>query len=161
MKIATYQRHIRQTFLLVALLTLAVSNANAAATGGGSFEAGKANYFNIDKPFVVNIRDGAGGLRFMQIGINLMTMDAAVVTAVEKHLAPIKHELIMLFSQQQFKKVTSRGAREQLRKNALAQVQSVLQEYANIAPDKKLKNEDGEQYLSSVQDLFFTNFIIQ
>ncbi len=161
MKAIICQRNINQTLLFFALLMFAASNANAAASGGGSVETGKANYFNIDKPFVVNIRDGTGGLRFMQIGINLMTMDADVVAAVEKHLAPIKHELIMLFSHQQFKQVTSRGAREQLRKDALARVQSVLQKYADITPNKKIKGEDDKQYLSSVQDLFFTNFIIQ
>ena len=151
------------TLLFFALLIFSTQNtfASGGGGGGGGFETGKANYFDIDTPFVVNITDGPRKLRFLQVAVNLMTKDSNVVDAVNKHIAPIKHELVMLFSQQKFGTVTSRNAREQLRKDALTRVQLILEKYAGITPDKTVKGDDGEQHPSSVQDLFFTNFIIQ
>lgn len=157
--------HFRQQLIsfLFVLLACATFTASAAGGGGGGggFETGKANYFDMGNPFVVNIVDGPSRLRFLQVNVNLMTKDAKVIEAVNQHLAPIKHELVMLFAEQKMSEVTSRTAREQLRLNALSKVQFVLEKYAGITAEKKVKDSNGEAHPSGVQDLFFTSFIIQ
>ncbi len=144
------------------LLSIAISSNAFAISSSNSegFTKGKPNYFDIEQPFVVNITDGAR-LRFLQISINLMTLEPKVVDAVHTHLAPIKHELIMLFAEQRYHEVVAKGAKEKLRQKALASVQHVLEEYAYIDPAREHSTGEGHIYNSSVQDLFFTSFIIQ
>ncbi len=148
---------------LVLLLMAAFCTNNVFAAGGGGASAattGKVNYFPIEPAFVVNIQDNRS-IRFMQIGVNLMTMDAEVVTAVQKHMAPIRHELIMLFSSRELSEVMSPPAREVLRQEALLKIQEVLGKYADISISKKAKDPEGKEHPSSVQEVLFTSFVIQ
>lgn len=160
----TPQRH--KTRLALLLLAALCSGGAGASSGGGegggsaSVATGKVNYFPITPAFVVNIQDN-NSLRFMQIGINLMTMDAEVVAAVQKHMAPLRHELVMLFSSRDISEVLSTEAREKMRQEALTKIQGVLERYADIPASKKVKSEDGKEHPSSVQEVLFTSFVIQ
>lgn len=160
-------RHPRHTTRLALLLLTALASGASFASGGGGeggggggVATGKVNYFPIDPAFVVNIQDN-NSLRFMQIGLNLMTMDAEVVEAVKKHMAPIRHELVMLFSSRDINEVLTAQAREKLRQEALVKIQGVLEHYADIPVTKKVKSEDGKEHPSSVQEVLFTSFVIQ
>lgn len=158
-------RPLRHKTRLALLLITALASGAAFASGGGGesgggVATGKVNYFPIDPAFVVNIQDN-DSLRFMQIGLNLMTMDAEVVEAVKKHMAPIRHELVMLFSSRDINEVLTAQAREKLRQEALVKIQGVLEHYADIPATKKVKSEDGKEHPSSVQEVLFTSFVIQ
>ena len=148
--------------LLLAALCASNTYASEGGEGGGSNSAvtGKVNYFPIAPVFVVNIRD-KNTLRFMQVGVDLMTMDADVVSAVQKNIAPIRHELLMLFSSRDIDEVLGTQAREKLRQEALVKVQEVLEHYADISTTKKVKGEDGKEVPSSVQQVLFTSFVVQ
>lgn len=148
--------------LLLALLASGTVHASGGGGGGGSGSAttGQVNYFPMEPAFVVNVRDN-NYMRFMQVGINLMTMDAEVVAAVQKHMAPIRHELVMLFSSRDINEVRAIETREKMRQEALAKIQSVLEHYAGISPSKKVAGADGKEVPSSVQEVLFTSFVIQ
>jgi flagellar FliL protein len=161
----TPQRHHKTRLALLLLAALCSGGAAAVSSGGegggsASVATGKVNYFPIAPAFVVNIQDN-NSLRFMQIGINLMTMDAEVVAAVQKHMAPLRHELVMLFSSRDISEVLSTEAREKMRQEALVKIQGVLERYADIPVSKKVKGEDGKEHPSSVQEVLFTSFVIQ
>jgi flagellar FliL protein len=158
------RRHkTRLALLLLAALcsgNLSANSGGGEGGGSGGGTTGKVNYLPLEPAFVVNIQDN-NSLRFMQVGIDLMTMDAEVVAAVQKHIAPIRHELLMLFSSRDISEVLTTEAREKLRQEALTKIQGVLEHYADISASKKVKGEDGKEFPSSVQEVLFTSFVIQ
>lgn len=148
--------------LAFAILIIAMAfTANAAGGGGGSsYTSGKANYFELPAPFTVNILDKRR-MRFMQISINLMSMDADAIAAVQTHMAPIRHELLMLFTHRDISEVMGIQAREALRSEALQKVQGILTNLAHIDSKGEHTTEEGTKYLTGVQELLFTSFVIQ
>ncbi len=143
---------------------LALTSLGAYAAGGGSsgpaIVNGHPNYFTMKPVFVVNILDG-DDLRFMQVAIDLMSMDAASIQAVQDHQAPIRHELLMLFAHRDITEVLGMQQREDLRKQALVRIQETLKKYANIDSAGKAKTEEGEEYLTGIQEVLFTSYVIQ
>ena len=156
---------LQRRFYLCLWVMFCASSAFASGGGGGGGArggavTGKVNYLPLEPAFVVNIQDERS-LRFMQLSLNLMTMDAEVVAAVKKHMAPIRHELLMLFSSRDINEVLTVQARENLRKEALAKVQFVLEKYAHISASHKAKDAEGKEFPSSVQEVLFTSFVVQ
>ena len=149
--------------VLILALSILATVAHAAGGGGGggpSFVDGKINYFALEPPFVVNLRDG-DRLRFMQASIQVMTYDTHVIDAIQKHSAPLRHSLLMLLSDQSVSTMYNAQARESIRTSALAEVQRILEKYAGITTDHHVTGEDGKNHPSSVQELYFTNLVIQ
>lgn len=124
---------------LVALLVL--SNVSFAAGGGG----GSSPFISLSPPIIVNIRDG-NSIRHMQVIIEIKLTDPNLKAKIDLHKGPIRHELILTLSSQEAGNISSAKGKEQLRKDALAAVQKVLQDL------------EGEPIIES---LYFTNFIIQ
>lgn len=154
--------YFAQQFCFFVMFTILGMSANAAGGGssGPSYSDGKANYYALDPAFLVNIQ-GQDALHFMQIKINIMTKDTSVIKAIEKHPAPIRHELLMLFSSQQLESVWRPNDRESMRQEALSTINTVLKTYANISAEQSLKDSHGNEYQSGVRDLYFTDFVIQ
>ena len=146
-------------------LSLALASPSAFAVsggggGGGGIADGKANYFKLEPAFVVNIMDGST-LRFMQLELDLMTMDSEAIQAVQDHHAPIRHELIMLFAHRDISEVLGVQQREKLRHEALAVVQHVLEKYAHIDSNSQAETGDGHKYPTGIQEVLFTSYVIQ
>jgi len=147
------------------ILTLSlVSSAGYASGGGGGGDAdisdGKANYFTLEPAFVVNILDGRN-MRFMQLALDLMSMDSKAIEAVQDHRAPIRHELLMLFTHRDISEVIGLQQREKLRQEALELIQATLAKYADIDSNGKAETKDGHKYRTGIQEVLFTNFVIQ
>lgn len=122
---------------LIALLVL--SNVSFASGGGSS------PFISLSPPIIVNIRDG-NSIRHMQVIIEIKLTDPNLKEKIDLHKGPIRHELILTLSSQESGNISSAKGKEQLRKDALAAVQKVLQDL------------EGEPIIES---LYFTNFIIQ
>ena len=123
------------------LCLLFISTASFAAGGSG----GSSPFIPLNPPIVVNIMDGKT-IRHMQVIIELKLIDQNNSSKIDLHKGPIRHELILLLSSQDAGTISSAIGKEQLRKDALAAVQKVLQEL------------EGDPV---VEALYFTNFIIQ
>lgn len=147
--------------LLLALL-LAGGTAHGAAGGGGGkgIVDGQTNYFSIEPAFVVNVLDGRR-LRFLQVGLDIVSQDSATIEAIQTHSAPIRHELLMLFTHQDVTDIQGRAPREALRQAALERIQATLLKYANIEPKSSATDKAGNSYPRGVQDVLFTSFVIQ
>lgn len=133
----------------------------AAAGGGGAWYAGllggtapetaaqaavePAIYFDIDDNLVVNFQ-GGGRMRYLQIGVQVMTRDPAAVEALKQHRPVVRNNLIMLFSEQSYESLSTREGKSVLADAALAEVQSVL--------------ADGYQG-PGVEAVYFTSFVMQ
>ncbi|QWT20580.1 flagellar basal body-associated FliL family protein [Bacillus sp. NP157] len=143
--------------LIIAVLVL-------AAGGGGAFfllkgkhpksaeqaaaEAAKAKpavYLQLDPAFVVNFQDETA-LRFLQVGVNVMSHDPEAITAAKEADPEIRNALLMLFSAQDVKSLSDVQGKQKLQAAALAEVQRVL------------KEKIGRP---GVDALYFTSFIMQ
>jgi flagellar FliL protein len=108
-------------------------------------EAVKVIYHTFEPPFVVNFED-KGVVRFLQIGLSVMTHDETVSASLKQHDPVIRNNLVLLFSSQTFKDLSSREGKEKLRVETLKEIQSILKKYTD---DK------------GIEEAFFTSFVIQ
>nr|WP_067291002.1 flagellar basal body-associated FliL family protein [Marinobacterium profundum] len=106
--------------------------------------SGYVGYVEL-KPFVANF-GGTGPLRFIKCEITLQVGSEDGHHAVNYHLPSIRNDIVFLLSVQDEAALSSADAQAILAKEALAQVQAMLQE------------EEGEPF---VTDLFFTSLVIQ
>lgn len=147
--------------LYLSLVLMASMGAHAA--GGGGAPAGGIgihNYVPLNPAFVVNLRDG-DALRFMQATIQVMTYDTKVIEALQTHAAPIRHELMLLLSDQTVSGMYNVAHRTKVQEAALAVVQNILAKYAGIKTSDQVADAEGKQHPSSVKELYFTQMVIQ
>ena len=112
---------------------------------GKDAHAAPAVYLALDPAFVVNFED-QGVVRFLQITVEVGTHDPLVLDAVKLHMPIIRNNLVMLFSSQDLKSITSREAKEKLRAEALAEIRKVLED------------QTGDP---GVENVYFTSFVMQ
>ncbi|MGM0593613.1 MAG: flagellar basal body-associated FliL family protein [Pseudomonadota bacterium] len=106
----------------------------------------KAIYHPLEPAFVVNVEEGQRK-RFMQIKVQLMTRDKSLIDKIDAHLPPLRHAMIMLLAHQSTETMRSTQGREEVRQQALLEVQRVMREVAGV---KK-----------GIEGLYFTDFVIQ
>nr|WP_238418127.1 flagellar basal body-associated protein FliL [Pseudomonas cannabina] len=107
----------------------------------------KASYVSLTPPFVGNYAlDGGPKLRVYKADIALRVTGADAEAAVKRHDALIRNQLVALFTQQTVDSMSSAEAKENIRQEALKQVQRVM------------NDEEGKPV---VEDLLFNNFIVQ
>lgn len=126
-------------------------SAEAGAEGKEGEEAapkGPPIYHAFDPPLVVSFQE-QGAMRFLQATVEVMARDDESIKAVQAHMPVIRNNLLNLFSGKGFAELTSRDGKENLRKECLAEVQKILQ--ANST----------EEHPVSVEDLYFTSFVVQ
>lgn len=128
----------------LSLIVMLILSSSAFASGGGGGDK-NSPFIPLNPPIIVNIVDG-GKVRHMQVIIEIKLTDPNESAKVDLHKGPIRHELILLLSSQDAETISSALGKEQLRKDALAAVQKVMQEL------------EGKPIIEA---LYFTNFIIQ
>ena len=100
-------------------------------------------YHALEPAFVVNLQEKS---RFVKASVQIMAHEEQIVEDVKQHNPAIRHEMIMLLSDQSIKDVTHIKGREKLRSEALAALQKVLEE------------NTGKKGIEAV---FFTSFFAQ
>lgn len=104
-----------------------------------------ATYLDFEQPFVVNFMD-EGHLRYLQISVSVMAKDPKVVEEVKRHMPLIRNNLVMLFSGQSRDVIITRDGKEKIRKDAEAEVQTILTAQTGKA---------------GIKSLYFTSFVMQ
>jgi len=104
-----------------------------------------AVYLQLDPAFVVNFQDDTA-LRFLQVGVNVMSHDPEAITAAKEADPEIRNALLMLFSAQDVKSLSDVKGKQKLQAAALAEIQRVL------------KEKIGRPGVDAV---YFTSFIMQ
>ncbi|GAB4299804.1 MAG: hypothetical protein Kow0096_19400 [Thiohalomonadaceae bacterium] len=127
------------------LLGTSLVTSPVLASGGGGAPAGP--YLALEPAIVVNLRS-EGRVRFMQVKVQAMSRDPAVLSALKEHTGPVRHALITLLSAQTVDRMYDVQVREQVRLQALEELRSVLETHAG------LKRE-------ALEALYFTDFVIQ
>lgn len=119
--------------------------------------AAEGPYMALEPPFVVNLQ-GEGRARYMQVKVQVMSHNPAVMAAIQEHMPPIRHAMIMLLAHQDAKTMYDVQGREQVRQEALATLRRVLKEQAGI--DENTTDEEGNP-LPGLEAVYFTDFVIQ
>ena len=128
--------------------THAEGDAESSAEDGekdGAKELPPPIYLALEPPLVVSFESPAA-MRFLQVTVEVMARDAAVIEAVEQHNPVIRNNLLMLVGGADLKTLSTREGKEDLRSRALAEVQAVVE------------SQIGEP---GVEDLYFTSFVVQ
>ncbi|WP_430391043.1 flagellar basal body-associated FliL family protein [Dyella sp. 20L07] len=102
-------------------------------------------YLPLDPPFVVNFKDDQS-MRFLQVGVSLMSHDAAALAAAKDADPVIRNALVMLFSSQDYSILSDAAGKEKLQAQALEAVRKIL--------EKRLGRP-------GVEALYFTSFVMQ
>lgn len=102
-------------------------------------------YFPLDPAFVVNLTDETGD-RYLQVELQVTSRSSKAKEILEMHNGLVRHQLLLLFSQEQISTLRTRGDKERLQKSALKEIQTVL------------KEASGEK---TVDGLYFTSFVTQ
>jgi flagellar FliL protein len=110
-------------------------------------------YLPMDPPLVVSLED-KGSIRFLQVTVELMSRDEHAIAALKTHMPVIRNNLLMLLGGQAIASLTNREDKEKIRAQALAEVQKIMK--ANPP-----ENEDEDEPAGTVEDLYFTSFVVQ
>ena len=106
---------------------------------------GPAIYSPINPSIVVSYQEGSS-TRFLQVSVEAMARDDESIAAFQANLPQIRNNLLMLFASQDLEELSSREGKEMIREASLKEVQSVL---------------DAEHTGARIEEVFFTNFVVQ
>jgi len=129
------------------VLWLAVSAGFASAESEEGGNAGGVKYVTLQPAFVTNYGiTKTGRMMYLKADVTLKVSNADAEAAVKYHNAAIRNALVLLFSRQDDAVVSSSDGREQLRQQALTELRAIL---------------DAEQSKDAIDDLVFSNFVVQ
>jgi flagellar FliL protein len=106
-------------------------------------DLGPPTYYELAPSLVANL--GAGG-KYVRCEIQLMTRDPERLADIVLHAPAIRHELLMLLSEQDGGTLHAPAGKEALRDRALATVQGLMRELT------------GHE---AIETIFFTAFFVQ
>ncbi|MCP4186901.1 MAG: hypothetical protein GY763_04765 [Gammaproteobacteria bacterium] len=113
---------------------------------GEEVEVKTTSYVSLGKPMVLNLSSKASRLTFLQVQADVLIDDSDAEELIKTHIPAIRHELIVLLSEQNANDMKSPNKREEIRKIATAQVQELMTELAD--------NEN-------ITDILFSSFLVQ
>ncbi len=138
-----------QKLLLHFILTILISSTQVWAAEDEETEEAPAKitaYVSLGDAMVLNLSNSSKRLTFLQIKADLLLKDTSSEALIITHLPAIRHELIVLLSEQNAKDMKSSTKREEVRKIATAQIKEMMVELTG--------NED-------ISDVLFSSFLVQ
>jgi flagellar FliL protein len=155
--IETAEKGKRRTPLIVGVLVALVLAAGAGAyvLGAGSAHGAQAAgkpakkgpelYLPLEPAFVVNFRDDQS-LRYLQVGVSLMSHEQAALDVAKDADPVIRDALVKLFSRQDYAILSDPAGKQKLQADALAAVRKIV----------------GDRLgRPGIDALYFTSFVMQ
>lgn len=102
-------------------------------------------YLPLNPPFVVNFSH-MGQLRYLQISLELMYHDQALIDQATQEMPAIRNELILMLSDQSYEKLASLEGKQELREEMMAAINAVV---------------FGSQVAPGTGEIYITNFVMQ
>jgi flagellar FliL protein len=121
------------------------ANAEGSAVAAPAVKAVDV-YLPLDPSFVVNFQDNNDATRYLQVGVTVMSRDAAAIQTIKDNDPVIRNALVMLFSSQTFDQLSTTAGKQKLQAEALTAVRKIV-------ADKLGK--------PGVDALYFTSFVMQ
>ena len=138
-----------QKLLLHFILTFLLSTTQVWAAEDEETEEAPVKstaYVSLGDAMVLNLTNGSRRLTFLQLKADLLLADEDSEALITTHLPAIRHELILLLSEQSAQDMKSPAKREEIRKIATAQIKERVVELTG--------NED-------ISELLFSSFLVQ
>jgi len=132
-------------YLLLARHPAATSVATGRPRAGTPKVVGVEHYLPLEPAFVVNVQD-KDSLRYLQVGITLMSHDTDSLNAAKQADPVIRDALLSLFSSQNYADVSGSAGHQKLQAQALAVVRKIVQ---------------ARQGRPGIDALYFTSFVVQ
>ena len=105
-----------------------------------------SSYVSLGGPMVLNLSNDNKRLTFLQLKADILIVDSNSEALIKAHVPAIRHELIVLLSEQKVGDMKSSTKREEIRKIASTQVQALI---ADLTGSK------------DVSDVLFSSFLVQ
>lgn len=121
--------------------------AASAAPAPANTDPSGSIYVSLTPPFITNY-DGGGRLKYLKTELSVRVR-APADNQIRQHMPYIRNQLIILFSSRLEEHLTSTEGKEQLRLQALQEIKAALD----------LLESPGAS--NSVQDLYFTSYVVQ
>lgn len=102
-------------------------------------------YYKFDPPFVVNF-NASSNYRFLQVQVEVLTYDQAVIPVIEQNLPVIQNNLIFLLSDLTADQIMSNEGKAKIREDSLKVIQQVI------------TDRTGKP---GVEEVYFTSFVMQ
>ena len=116
-----------------------------------------AIYFDMAPNFTINFNVN-GRQRYLQAAITLLHRDPALDSLLKLHMPAIRNGLVMLFSGKSFEELQTNEGKEKLKTEALEIINNQLvKEQEALAA----ANEDETKPVAKVEQVLFTNFVMQ
>lgn len=131
---------MRPGILLLLLLLLLPVSVFAQEESG---ENRQVAYYELAPSIIVNVK---GRAKYMRCDVQLMTRDQAHIDDIILHAPALRHELLLLFSDQTGDVIKSGTGKEQLRQAALKALQNVMQQLVEA---------------EVIDNLFFTSYFVE
>ena len=119
-----------------------------------------AIYLALKPNFTVNF-DVNGRQRFLQTELTLMYRDPNLQKLLEEHMPAVRNGLVMLLSRQVFDELQTAEGKEKLRAEALKVVQGIITKESEAASEKEEKKKDDAKLKGTVENVLFTQFVMQ
>ncbi len=149
-KPAQGKRHLI-LYLVIALLALGLGATLTLLLVKGE-QAPATSQLTVDpavylplRPLVVNFSE-KGPVRFLQVELQVMARDQAVLTAVETHMPAIRNDILFLLGSQSYETVSSREGKEALRTSIQLAIQNILEQH---------------HVQGRIENVYFTSFVMQ
>ena len=110
-------------------------------------EEADLRYVQLEPTFVTNFGyDGSGRLYYLKADVSLKVSSQEAEMALQYHAPMLRDAIVALLSRASEEAVVSGAGRNELRAEAISELKSLM------------KSEEGESY---IEDLLFTNFVVQ
>lgn len=129
--------------LLVLSFSLSAAEENKTDEASAAEQPKVAVYHELAPSLVVNVQ---GKAHYMRCTVQLMTRDEGKLANIVLHSPALRHELLLLLSDQQGQVIKDTKGKEKLRKVALQALRGVM---------KKMVNDE------SIEDLYFTSYFVE
>ncbi|MFT4607200.1 MAG: flagellar FliL protein [Urechidicola sp.] len=134
----------------VLMISLLVGQVAGQAWSATEEEAEEVNtdsaYISLGEPLVLNLSSQRSRNTYLQLTADILIKDADSEALIKTHIPAMRHQLIVLLSEQPEKDMKSPSKREEIRKTATAKIQAIVAELSN--------NED-------IADVLFSSFLVQ
>jgi flagellar FliL protein len=129
------------------VLAISVCATSASAESEDTGAAGGVKYVTLQPAFVTNYGiTNTGRMMYLKADVTLKVSNPDAEAALKYHNAQLRNALVLLFSRQDDAVVSSSDGREQLRQQALTELRAIM---------------DAEQTHDAIDDLVFSNFVVQ
>lgn len=140
------QKVLLQIAVLILLCVQQTWAAEEEKEEGEEVVSKTSAYIPLGDSMVLNLSNQSSRLSFLQLKADVLIDDSASEDLIKTHIPAIRHQLIVLLSEQKAIDMKSPGKREEIRKIATAQVQELISELT------------GTQ---AVTDVLFSSFLVQ